>query len=289
MSFFIEQALIGLTLGALYALLAMGLSLVVAVARLINFAHGEFFMLGGYAFWFLYKQMHLTYTAALAGTVAAVGIFGVLYERIVVRPLLDRSWRVQLIGTLAASIVIVNAAILFFGNIPREAATRYALNVRTLGGAPVAEQRLLIVVFAGATVLVFHWFIQKTRVGKAIRAMAQNREACQAFGIDVHHMAMITLGLSGALAGLASALIVPLYPVAPTMGTVLTFKSLAAVILGGLGKVYGALVAALILGFSEAYAIYFVSSEYADAFVFGVMIFTLLLRPLGLFGRKVGI
>jgi branched-chain amino acid transport system permease protein len=285
----VEQGALALTLSAQYALLAIGLTLVVAVARLINFAHGELFMLGAFAFWFFSARLGVGYWPAVAATTATMGLAGAVYERLIVDPLLHRSWRTQLIGTLAASIVLVNLAILAFGGIPRDAPSPYTEAGVTLAGARLTAQRLVVVGFTVLAFVALQVFIARTRTGKAIRAIAQNREACRAFGIDVRRMATITLAISGALAGLGSALVVPLYNIHPTMGTILTFKALAAIILGGLGNVYGALTAALVLGCSETLAIHALGSEYAEALVFAVMVVMLLVRPRGLLGHKVGL
>lgn len=287
--FFLEQLVNGLTLGSLYALVAIGLALVVGVLRLINFAHGELFMIGSYVFFVARLDGAAPYWLAGVVTVAGMAALGYLFERAVIERVLDKSWRVQLIATLAISVVIVNAFILLWGLNPKMAPTAYSSRFVDLGVVRIAEQRALVFVVAPLAFALFTVFLQRTRTGRAMRAISQNREACLVVGVDPHRIAGITFAISAGLAGLASVLVVPLYAVFPTMGTVLTFKALAAVIMGGFGQVKGALLASYVIGVCEALASGFVSSALADLVVFGVMVVTLLVRPQGLFGRRIGI
>jgi branched-chain amino acid transport system permease protein len=169
------------------------------------------------------------------------------------------------------------------------APTVYASQFLEFGPIRIAAQRVLVFVITPIAFLAFSLFLQRTRTGRAMRAISQNREACLMVGVDAHRIAGITFAISAGLAGLASVLLVPLYSVFPTMGTLLTFKALAAVIMGGFGQIKGALFASYLLGVSEAMAAGFISSSYADLVAFGVMILVLLLRPQGLFGRRIGI
>jgi branched-chain amino acid transport system permease protein len=268
---------------------AIGLALVVGVLRLINFAHGDLFMIGGYVFFLARLDGTMPYWAAGALTIAGMAGLGYLFERAVIERVLDKSWRVQLIATLAISIILVNAFIWYWGLNPKMAPTVYASRFLDLGPFRLAAQRLVVFAVAPAAFAAFTVFLQRTQTGRAMRAISQNREACLMMGIDPHRIAGVTFAISVGLAGLASALVVPLYTVFPTMGTLLTFKALAAVIMGGFGQIKGALAAAYILGVAEAMAAGYISSSYADLVVFGVMVLTLLVRPQGLFGRRVGI
>jgi len=289
MDFVIEQLVNGLTLGSLYALAAVGLALVVGVLRLINFAHGELFMVGAYIFFLTRFGGDVPYWAAGVATVAGMVVLGYLFERTIIERVLDKSWRVQLIATLAVSIILVNAFIYYWGLNPKMAPTVYSSQILQFGAVRLAAQRLIVFAVAPLTFLVFGLFLQRTRTGRAMRAISQNREACLIVGVDPHRIAGVTFAISAGLTGIASVLVVPLYSVSPVMGTLLTFKALAAVIMGGFGQIQGAFVAAYLLGITESMAAGFISSSYADLTVFGVMILTLLLRPQGLFGKKVGI
>ena len=285
----LEQLIHGLTLGSMYAMVAAGLALMFGVVRLINFAHGEFFMLGAYAFWFAYRAVGLPYP--VAGLVAAgiMGGFGIVYERTVIRSILDRSWHVQLIATLATSITLTNLAIIVFGAQAKEVPTVLSARILEIGDVRIAWHRLLVL---GMSLLVFaalHWFVRRTKTGKAMRAMSQNREACAVVGVDVQRVALATFALSAVLAGGAAALVTPLFSIFPDMGALLTLKAFAAVIVGGFGYVQGAIAASFLIGITESLAAGYISYAYKDAIAFVIMIAVLLWRPQGLFGRRIGI
>jgi branched-chain amino acid transport system permease protein len=285
----LEAVLHGATLGAMYAMVAAGLALMLGVARLINFAHGEFFMLGAYAFWFGYRELGLPYPVAAVLAPAVMVVFGIAYQRSVIRAILPRSWHVQLIATLATSIVLTNLAIIVLGTQPKEVPTALSSRILDVGGLRVAWQRLLVL---GASVAIF-WglqrFVARTRTGRAMRALSQNREACAVVGVDVQQVAMVTFALSAALAAAAAALVTPLFNIFPDMGTGLTLKAFAAVVAGGFGYVNGAIAASFLIGLTEALAGSYVSYAYKDAIAFLIMIAVLLWRPQGLFGRRIGI
>ena len=285
----LELAIHGLTLGALYAMVAAGLALMFGVVRLINFAHGEFYMLGGYAFWYAYRELGLPYPVAGLAATGILSAFGWAYEHTVIRTILARTWHVQLIATLATSITLTNLAILVFGTQPKEVPTVLSSTILEIGGIRLAWQRLVvlaaaIVIFAG-----LEWFVARSKMGKAMRAMSQNREACAVVGVDVQRVALATFGISAALAGAAAALVSPLFNIFPDVGSLLTLKAFAAVIVGGFGFVKGAIAAAFLIGLAESLAAGYVSYAYKDAIAFVVMVLVLLVRPQGLFGRRIGI
>lgn len=285
----LEQAIHGLTLGSMYAMVATGLALMFGVVRLINFAHGEFFMVGAYAFWFAFKEVGLPYPAAALLAAAAMAAFGIAYQRIVVRAILDRSWHVQLIATLATSIVLTNLAIIAWGTQAKEVPTALSARVVEVGGMRIAWQRVLVLAAAPAIFGGLHWFVSRTKTGRAMRAMSQNREACAVVGVDIQRIALATFALSGGLAGAAAGLVSPLFNIFPDMGAVLTLKAFAAVIVGGFGYVRGAIAASFLIGITESLAAGYISYAYKDAFAFLMMIAVLLWRPHGLFGRRIGI
>ena len=285
----LEQLVHGATLGAMYAMVAAGLALMLGVARLINFAHGEFFMLGAYAFWYAYSEWGLPYPLAVLLAPAVMVLFGVVYQRTVIRAILSRTWHVQLIATLATSIVLTNLAIIVFGTQPKEVPTALSSRIVDVGGLRMAWQRLLVLAAALVVFFVLHRFVTRTRAGRAMRAMSQNREACAVVGVDVQRVAMLAFAVSAALAALAAALVSPLFNIFPDMGTGLTLKAFAAVVTGGFGYVNGAIAASFLIGVTEALAGSYVSYAYKDAIAFVIMITVLLFRPQGLFGKRIGI
>jgi branched-chain amino acid transport system permease protein len=285
----LEQTIHGLTLGSMYAMVATGLALMFGVVRLINFAHGEFFMLGAYTFWFAFAVLGLPYALAVLVAAGAMAVFGVVYERTIIRAILDRAWHVQLIATLATSITLTNLAIIVFGTQAKEVPTRLSSTILQVGELRIAWHRLLVL---GAALVIFaalHWFVRRTKTGKAMRAMSQNREACAVVGVDIRRVARVTFALSALLAGGAAALVTPLFNIFPDMGALLTLKAFAAVIVGGFGYVQGAIAASFIIGVTESLAAGYISYAYKDAIAFVIMIAVLLWRPQGLFGRRTGI
>jgi len=286
---FLEQLVHGLTLGSMYAMVAAGLALMLGVARLINFAHGEFFMLGAYAFWFAYRGLGLPYPVAGLVAAGAMGGFGLVYERAIIRSILNRSWHVQLIATLATSITLTNLAIVVFGTQAKEVPTVLSARILEIGEVRIAWHRLLVLGMSLVVFAALHWFVRHTKTGKAMRAMSQNREACAVVGVDVERVALATFALSAILAGGAAALVTPLFSIFPDMGALLTLKAFAAVIVGGFGYVQGAIAASFLIGVTESLAAGYISYAYKDAIAFVIMIAVLLWRPQGLFGRRIGI
>jgi branched-chain amino acid transport system permease protein len=295
MNILIEQILNGLTLGAQYALVAVGLSLIFGVVGIINFAHGEFFMLGAYAFYMVYPwNGPIPYGLAIVLSMFIMLIFGMAYERIVIRPVLEKPYYTQIVATLATSIIFVNAAISIWGTTPKTTPTTLAKTMIRTPYFNISHQRILVFAVTAVTFTLLYLFIKKTKTGKAMRAVSQNREACAVHGIKVYRISTLTFGISSGLAGLAGALVAPLFNVLPTMGMLLVLKAFAAVIMGGFGQVSGAIYAAFLIGLTEALAAGYIhhlhiDSAYRDAFPFGMMILVLIFRPHGLFGKKVGI
>jgi branched-chain amino acid transport system permease protein len=287
MEFLVEQLINGLTRGSEYALIAAGLTLIFGVVQIVNFAQGEFYAVGAYALFVLSNGLGLPYGWAAVATVVATAAFGALFYVGVVHRLIDRAWQMQLVATLAASILLINLLIVTAGSLPRRASSPLTDEIVSVAGVDLSLQRLLVFVVAGVSFGALAAFLHRAKLGKAMRAVAQNREACVVAGIPVARTALAAVIISGALAGAAAATIPPLYNVQPTMGAATIVMSFAAVIVGGLGNVPGAVVAAFGLGLAEALAVGYVSSEYAKAIAFAIMILVLLFRPLGLFGQAV--
>jgi len=284
-----EQVLNGITLGALYAMVAVGLSLILGVTEIVNFAHGELFMLGSFAFFMVYGPGVLPYWLAIVLTMAIMAAVGAAFHAIVLQRVMAKPLQVQLMATLAASIVIANAAIQIWGTTPRQVPTDYSRQLLHVFGLTVSSQRLLLLVGTVVAFGVLMALLRRTKIGKAMRAMAQNREACSAVGIDPVVVARIAMAIGGALCGLAGALISPVFQVYPGMGLLLTLKAFAVVIAGGSGNVAGAFVSAFLIGLAEAITAGYISSDYREVVPFAVLLLVLTFRPHGLFGRRVGI
>jgi len=289
MEIFFQYLITGITSGATYALVALGLTLIVGVARLVNFAHGDLFMLAGYLLVFLYVDSRIPYILSIIISLIVMLIVGLVFERVVVRPVINKTWREQLVATMATSIILANGAILLWGTTPRSAPTKLSLSIFQIGPISVSRQRIVILFVAIISFVALDIFTKNTKIGKAMRATSQNREACLVYGINIKLVSAVTVAISTALAGLAGVVITPLYSVSPIVGSVITLKALTAVVMGGLGQVNGAIYSAFILGIVEALFSGYVSSQYQDGAAFVIMILVLVFRPQGLFGKKVGI
>jgi branched-chain amino acid transport system permease protein len=276
----------GVVLGASYALIAVGLTLVYGILEVINFAHGELYMAGAYAV-FVATVVGLPYGLAAAVAVLAIGALGAVVYRLAIRPTLGRSYESAILATLAVSIIVQNGARLVWTATPREVESRLALHVIELGPVAVTAQQLLAIAVAAAAFAGLQLLIFRTRIGRAIRACAQSRDGCLMVGVDVPRVAAVTVVLGAALAGLAGVIMAPIYNIAPTIGTGAVFKAFAVVIIGGMGNVVGAAVVGLGLGLVESLVGGYASLTMRDAVGFLGMITVLLLRPHGLFARRV--
>lgn len=285
MNVLVEHLANGLTLGALYASVAIGLTLVFGVVGMVNFSQADFFMLGSYLF-YMFSKANIPYPVAGVLVIAALGVFGVLFEAAVVRPVFERPWYVQLISTLAASIILKEGARLIWGSIPRAAATTLVSRFVNLAGLRMSYQRILVLVVIVLAFVALNAFFQRTKLGRVMRAMSQNREACTVVGIDIHQVSRATFSLAAALAALGAALVTPLSSISPNMGAPLIMRAFAAVVGGGFGQVNGTILAAFALGIVEALGTGYVSSAYKDAIAFGALIVVLIIRPQGISGRR---
>lgn len=289
LSIILQQFLNGLALGALYALIASGVAIVFGIVQLVNFAHGEFYMMAAYLFFVLLVLVKLPYTIAAIGTVLVMGAFGALLELVIIRPIVHRPWQTQLVATLGISVFLISIASVLFGTFPLRAFSPLSARILNVGSFDVSEQRLLLIGVTVVAFVILHQFIRRTKIGKAMRAVSQNREACVAVGIDVQLVSMVTFAIGAGLAGLAAALYVPLATINPTMGQLLIIKAFVVVIMGGFGRFDATIVAALLLGEIESFTIQYITTAFVDVLSFVAMIAVLLFRPYGLFGRRVGI
>ncbi|TYR35891.1 branched-chain amino acid ABC transporter permease [Mesorhizobium microcysteis] len=287
MDLLFTQLLNGLTAGAEYALVAAGLALLFGILQIVNFAHGEFYMLAAFILYVLLAVVGLPYYAAAPLTVLLMACAGVLFYAIVISRVISRPWQIQLISTLALSIVMINLAIVLSGPTPRYVESPLNNVILDLGSVRISAQRVLVLLGTIVSFAALYLGLKYTRTGKAMRAVAQNREAAAVVGIGVPVIGLVTTVVAASFAGLAGALIAPLYAVGPTMAVLVNIKAFAAVIVGGFGNVKGAIVAAFVIGLLEAASTTLISTEYTDAIVFGGMILILLFRPNGLFGKAV--
>ncbi|HHY32968.1 MAG TPA: branched-chain amino acid ABC transporter permease [Firmicutes bacterium] len=281
-----QQTLNGLVMGLVYALLALGLTISFGIGRVINFAHGELYMLG--AFFTYLAAERVGYLGGIAVALVAMAIAGVMTDRLVLRPLRNRRASIwaPFLATLAVSLVVQNGALAVFGPDPYLLSSPYAYEPIVLAGLVITKQDILIAVVAGLATLLLTVFIKRGKYGLAMRAVARDRQTAALMGIDIDRVYILTFGLSAALAGLAGALVAPKATVDPFMGRMALLKGLSVVILGGLGNIPGAILGGLVLGVAEALGAGFISAAYKDAIGYALMVLVLLFRPEGLLGRR---
>jgi branched-chain amino acid transport system permease protein len=278
----------GLSFGAIYAMVAVGLTIVFGILEVVNFAQGEFYMLGAYLT-YLAILAQLPYPVGIVVAVAGMTLVGLLTERLAIRPLIGKAWQLPILSTLAISIITQNGAILLWSPNPRTITVEAASRTVEVLGVVLTYQRLVIIVLAAVVFAGLHYFVQRTKTGKAMRAVSQNKDACQVLGIDVGRISTIAFALGAGLSGLGGAVVAPVMAIHPVMGILVVVKCFAAVIMGGFGNIQGTILAAFVLAIVESFAAAYVSLQYKDAFAFVVMIAILLFRPHGIFGRKVGL
>lgn len=283
----VEHLLNGLSLGALYALVTLGLVLTFSVIDLVNFAHGDLFMVAGYTtFLLLNLPIKLPFVVVVGLVMLLTALYAAVIEQVAIHRIIDKSWRTHAITTIGISIVLQNLALIIFSSDPRQTTTTLATEIITIGGIRISVLRIIILVVVLLVVAGMQWFVKRTKLGKVMRAVSQNREMCAVVGINVRQVALVTFALGGVITGLAASLITPLFTVYPTMGSLLTLKALAAIVMGGMGQVNGPILAAFIIGIVEALFGGYVSFAYKDVISFGLFILVLFFRPQGLFGKR---
>lgn len=283
---FAEQLVNGIVTGSVYAIVAVGMTMIFGVLRAINFAHGEYYMVGTFGAWVAILYFHLPYPVALAIGVVTTAIIAVVVGKLVMARMVGATAEAGVVATLGISLVLQNVVVLMFGGGYKVFRGGYIHPV-SLFGFSLTEQRLLILVvcllvFAGLELLVLY-----TRMGKAMRAVSQNTEACTVVGIDVQQVVVWTFVLGAALAALAGVLTAPVnVSVYGGMGGLITFKTLPIIVMGGLGNVRGTLVAAMLLGVSESLVAGYIGLQFRDSVGFATLILMLMWRPHGLFSTQ---
>ena len=281
----LQQAINGLAIGAVYTLIALGLTVVFGILGIAHFAHGSVAMFGGYLTFTFAERFGLPFFAAMALAMVVGAVVGLLIERLAYRPVRDAPHINAFIIALGLTMMIEGLNLLVFGADQVVIQTPYR-GVFNVFGIAIAELRVLVILTACALIAVIALLISRTKTGKSIRAVAQNRQAAVLMGVDVSMVSLVVFSISSALGVSAGALIGALLAIAPGVGEGLAVKGFAVLILGGLGSIPGAIVGGLILGVSEAMAAGFISSAYKDVIAFLVMIVVLLFRPEGLLGKR---
>jgi branched-chain amino acid transport system permease protein len=289
----LQQLINGLALGAIYALIALGYTMVYGVLRFINFAHSDVFMVGAFSGYFLAKLLPggsmFSGVLVLLGAMALCAVLGVVIERLAYRPLRGRSTLTVLITAIGVSLLLQNVAQNrhVFGPNPRSFPALFPVHQFHLGGVVVSSAQILVFVVALVLLFLLRHIVLHTRTGTAMRALSFNPVAASLVGIDNDRVISFTFALGSALAAAGGILYASNYPsIEPLMGTLPGMKAFVAAVLGGIGNIAGAAVGGLVLGLVETGVVAAGGSTYRDAVAFAVLILILLLRPEGLLGRR---
>jgi len=278
----IQALLNGFGLAVVYILVALGLTLIFSILEVINFAHGEFYMLGGFAAYYLSAVGGLNYVATLVLAMLLVGLAGVVAERLIFRHLRGKTLNAFIVS-LGLLWVLQATAQLSFGVLDKSVPSAVSGIVR-LGGVIVSRERMFVILTAVALIVGLYLFLKFTRTGQAMRAVAQDAEAAALQGVNIELTSALGFGIGCALAGAAGALLAPIFAVSPTMGALPVVKAFIIIIVGGMGSLPGAVLGGLLLGAVEGVGTLFMSSAAVNILGFLMVIAILLLRPRGLLG-----
>ena len=280
-----QQIANSLVLGSIYALCALGFTLLFGVARVINFAYGELLMLGAFSTLAGMQFMKVGFFVALPVAMLVVALLSVVIYLATVRPVMRGTPLQSLLVTTGVLYVLHEVAIIVWGTDPRQLEMGIDGAVE-FGPLIVTYQRLVAIGTMLVLVLVLYLMLYRLRIGKALRAVAQNRTGAESIGLDVDRVIVVAFAVSGAMACAAGALIGALYATEPNMGGAPLLKSFVIVIFGGLGSISGAIVGGMLIGLAETLTGAYISYAFKDVFTFLIMIFVLLLRPNGVFGKR---
>lgn len=282
---FVQYVINGLVIGGAYALIGIGLTMVFGIMRVVNFAHGEMYMLGAYFLFTFFTKMGINFYLSMLLAIAAVMGIGGIYEKAILKPLRRRSIETVMLSMIGFSLFIQNIAMLIWTPVPESITSPFPLTAYTLGGLYFLPQRIMVIFAALFLVLLTHLLLKKTKIGKAMRATFQDLEAASLMGIKIDRIYSFTFIIGVGLAASAGTLLGPIFTVHPYIGNLANLKAFVIVIIGGLGSFTGAITAGFLLGVFESLGAGYVSSGYQDAIGFILLIIILIYRPTGLFGK----
>nr|WP_092074558.1 branched-chain amino acid ABC transporter permease [Dendrosporobacter quercicolus]NSL49049.1 branched-chain amino acid ABC transporter permease [Dendrosporobacter quercicolus DSM 1736]SDN01564.1 amino acid/amide ABC transporter membrane protein 1, HAAT family (TC 3.A.1.4.-) [Dendrosporobacter quercicolus] len=284
----IQQLINGLSLGSIYALIALGYTMVYGIIKLINFAHGDIYMLGAYLGFFATSVFKMPFIPALITAMAGAAIAGMIIERFAYRPLRNAPRIAVLITAIGVSLFLEYGGMWLVSPQPRTFPAVFEAQTYNIGGFIVNNQQIVILAVAVILMLVLTYVINRTKTGKAMRAVSFDADAARLMGIDVNRVISFTFGVGSALAAAAGVLVGIYYnSIDPLMGIMPGLKAFVAAVLGGIGVIPGAMAGGVILGVIEALVSGFISSTFRDAAAFAILIIILLFKPSGLFGKNV--
>ena len=287
MSDFLQLVFQGLGIGAIYALVSLGFVLLIRAAGVVNFAQGEFSMLGAYLLVIFFNIWGVPYLLGMVLSVVVMAGFGLVFAYVTYWPLRFRGGLPVIISTIGASIFLQNMVVFLYGPSSVPIDGLFESDGFQIGEVFIASQYLAIIVITALLVLLQYLIFEKTLLGKKLQATSQDKEMASLLGIPVVTMVMITFAYSAAMGGLAGMLVAPILFVSVGMGALIALKAFAANIIGGFGSIPGAILGGLALGVVETFGASYISVPYKDAFAFLTLLIFLMLRPQGLFGERI--
>jgi branched-chain amino acid transport system permease protein len=276
----------GILLGGVYALVSIGLTLIFGVLDVVNFAHGEFLMIGMYAVFWLCTLLHMDPYLSILLVAPLLFFIGLFVGRTVIQQTIGAPSSVQIFATVGVSLILMNGALVLWKADFRSVATTYGSGALAIGPIFIGYPQLISFIGAIFFSAMLFPFLRYTYIGKAIRATAQNRRAAMLMGIDIQRIYVFTFGIGISLVGIASALLAPIYSIHPAIGSQFVLVAYVAVVLGGLGNIPGAILGSIIIGITETFSGFFISPGWRQGIYYAVFIMVLIFRPQGLFGQK---
>ncbi|BDF77453.1 branched-chain amino acid ABC transporter permease [Pyramidobacter piscolens] len=286
LNFFIS----GISLGSIYAIIALGYSMVYGIAKMLNFAHGDVIMVGAYVCFYAVFRFHLPALAGVAFAVTVCTLLGIVVEKLAYKPLRQAPSLAVLITAIGVSYFLQNTALLLWTSNPKVFPSVVGRGAVQLFGGQLSISHVTIVTIVSCLVIMtaLSWFVARTRMGKAMRACSEDKGAALLMGINVNATISLTFAIGSGLAAVAGVLLCSAYPtLMPTTGSLPGIKAFTAAVFGGIGSIPGAFLGGLLLGVIEIFAKAYISTQLSDAVVFAVLIVVLLVKPAGLLGRQV--
>ena len=287
---FISYLINGISLGSVYAIIALGYTMVYGIAKMLNFAHGDVIMVGSYIVFIAVNQMGIPPLVAILISMALCTVLGLAIERFAYKPLRGASSLAVLITAIGVSYLLQNLALLIWGSNPKSFTSIISFGpLRLFDGQLIISDVAIVTVLACILIMIgLTWFTGKTRVGKAMRAVSEDKGAAQLMGVNVNRTISVTFAIGSALAAIAGVLLCSAYPtLMPTTGSMPGIKAFTAAVFGGIGSIPGAMLGGILLGIIEIFGKSYISTELGDAIVFAILIVILLVKPAGLLGKKI--
>lgn len=287
---FLSYLINGLSLGSVYAIIALGYTMVYGIAKMLNFAHGDVIMIGGYIVFIAMNNLGLPAIVSVLISIVVCTVLGITIERIAYKPLRSAPSLAVLITAIGVSYLLQNLALLIWGSAPKSFTSVVSIQpIKLMDGALTITGEALVTILVSVVIMIaLTLFINRTRMGRSMLAVSEDKGAAQLMGINVNATISLTFAIGSALAAIAGALLCSAYPILqPTTGAMPGIKAFVAAVFGGIGSIPGAMIGGILLGVIENLSKAYISAQLADAIVFGVLIVVLLVKPTGIMGKKI--